>query len=70
VRSDLIEVPSPRLEFAPGVVQRQEPMRIQAFVAQPTIEGLASLAFGFTNALSVGFPGRLKSKVTLLMYAQ
>jgi hypothetical protein len=39
-------------------------MRVQAFVAELAVEGLASLAFGSTNALSVGLPGRLKSNVT------
>jgi len=38
VRSGLVEVRPPRLDLAPGVVQRQEPVRVQAFVAQPAIE--------------------------------
>ena len=38
MRSGLVEVRPPRLDLAPGVVQRQEPVRVQAFIAQPAIE--------------------------------
>ena len=38
VRSGLVEVRPPSLDPAPRVVQRQEPVRIQTFIAQPTIE--------------------------------
>ena len=38
VRSDLVKVRPPRLDLAPGVVQRQEPVRVKAFVAQSAIE--------------------------------
>jgi hypothetical protein len=65
-----MEFASPPIEFGSGVVQRQEPMRVQACAAQLAIEGIASLTFGSTNALSTGFQGRLKSKVTRLIYAQ
>jgi hypothetical protein len=36
----LIKVRSPRLPFAPRVIQRQEPMRVQALFPEPTAEGL------------------------------
>ena len=38
MRSDLVKVRPPRLDLAPGVVQRQEPVRVKAFVAQSAIE--------------------------------
>jgi len=38
VRSGLVEVSPPHLDLAPGVVQRQEPERVQAFVAKSAIE--------------------------------
>ena len=38
MRSGLVEVRPPRLDLAPGVVQRQGPVRVQAFIAQPAIE--------------------------------
>lgn len=37
MRSDLIEVRPPRLDLA-GVVQRQDPVHGEAFIAQPTVE--------------------------------
>ena len=40
MRTALIEFPSPRLDLAPSVVQRQEPMHVQIFVPEPAIEGL------------------------------
>lgn len=36
----LVIVPPPSFNLALGVIQRQEPMRIQAFLTQPPIEGL------------------------------
>lgn len=40
VRSGLVEVRSPRLDLAPGVAQRQEPVRVEAFIVQRTVEAL------------------------------
>jgi hypothetical protein len=39
VRTALVEVPSPRLDLGPGIVQRQELMRVQTFVPEPAIDG-------------------------------
>lgn len=58
----LVEVRPPRLDLAPGVVQRQEPVRVQAFIAQPAIEafdegivgGLSRPAEVQRNAVDVG----------------
>lgn len=36
----LVIVPSPRVDLAPSVRQRQKLMGVQAFVAAPAIEGL------------------------------
>ena len=38
MRSDLVEVRPPRLDLAPGVVQRQEPVCVQAFITQTAVE--------------------------------
>ena len=38
MRTALVIVPSPRVDLAPGVGQRQEPMGVQAFIAEPAIE--------------------------------
>lgn len=40
MRPDLVVVPSPRLDFAPGILQGQEPIYAQAFVPQLSMEGL------------------------------
>ena len=49
-----------RIDFGPGVVQRQEPMRIQVIVPEPAIEGL--------NKRIVGrLAGREKSNITLFI---
>ena len=36
----LVVVPPPRLDLAPRVGQRQEPVRVQALVAQAAVEAL------------------------------
>ena len=38
--SDLVIAPSPSLDFAPGIADRQEPVYVQKFLAQPPVEGL------------------------------
>ena len=38
MRFDLVAVSAPDLQLLLGVLQRQEPMRIQAFRSQPPIE--------------------------------
>ena len=54
VRTALVIVPSPRVDLAPGIRQRQEPMEVQAFVAEPAIEGLHEGVFGrFSRAREV-----------------
>ena len=40
MRALLVVVSAPILHFCPGVVKRQEPVRVQALRAEPTVEGL------------------------------
>lgn len=38
MRTVLVIRPPPRFDLASGVGQRQEPMNVQAFIAQPPVE--------------------------------
>ena len=55
--ADLVVVPAPIYHLFGRIGKRQKPVDVQAFRPEATIEGL-------DVALSVGFPGRLKSSVT------
>src|SRR3546814_6137566 len=57
VRTALVIAPSPRVDLAPGVSQRQEPMGVQAFIPEAPVEG-------FHKGVVRWLPGRLKSNVT------
>jgi hypothetical protein len=57
VRSTLVMVPPPIFDLAFGVVKRKEPIGIQTSSRNRPLKDSNS-------ALSVGFPGRLKSSVT------
>lgn len=58
VGTDIVVVLTPFLHFHTGVVKAHEPMCVQAFLAE-----LLPLKLSI-NALSVGFPGREKSRMT------
>jgi hypothetical protein len=57
-----IVVLSPRLDLAARVLERFKPVHVQAFVAEPSIEGFDRRVIG-------RFPRRLKSRITLFVYA-
>jgi hypothetical protein len=39
MRTELVVVPSTALYFVPGVLQRHEPVHVQAFIPEAAIEG-------------------------------
>ena len=57
MRSHIVVVLAPKLDLCPGVVKVQEPMLVQAFKANASIEA-------FDEGIVVGLPGRLKSRIT------
>ena len=63
VRSMLVVVDPPRFDLAPGIVDRQELVGVQTFIAQLAVERLDEARF------PTGFPGRMKSSLTPRRYA-
>lgn len=67
MRSGLVKILPPRLDLAPGVVQRQEPVRVEAFIAQPAIEAFHLPPPGgtpsiITRVLLLSIPARLRDR--------
>jgi hypothetical protein len=58
-----IVVLSPRLDLGGGILQSFKPVQVQTFIAEAAVKG-------FNGRVVVGLPRRLKSRMTLFVYAQ
>ena len=66
----LVVVSAPSLAFSGSVVEAHEPVLVQTLRPELAVEGLDERPFDkLRTGLSVGLPGRLKSSVTLRVYA-